>query len=556
MFDEYIFKIIGIFLENKKGIILFYLLVTILSFPLESIVIPQIYGEFFKECKDTISIDIFKYYISLIAIVLVIVNSANFLSIYIESYLIPELSAFTINWIFKNILELYENNITDIELGKLIGRISLMPNTIHNIADIFCNWILPRLLAIIIINIYFFYINWKLGTLSVGLLAIFLSINIGFFESCSQLSKERHELFEKKNQETQDKLSNSFSIYSMGNIKTEIELYEKETAKYKQKAQENYFCTNKSTFLSSIMIVILMVALNSMTVWLLLKKKINHSQLMAIFMVIIYYIPSINTINNIFPNIVHLYGSISVMNPFLKDLWENHLKKTANNGKKKEKGVESNKKLESGSIIIRHLNFGYTEDNLIFNNFNLSVLDKEKIAIMGSSGSGKSTLIKLIMGYYPVPENTIYIDETDINEYDLNELRKQISYVNQNTRLFNKTILENIQYGNSVSEKTIKNFIEENKLNEIFVHLKDGLETKCGVDGEHLSGGQKQMVHILRCIFKKNHIVILDEPTTALDTETKHNILSAIKILSEQSTLIIITHDEMLLNIVDRVIKL
>jgi subfamily B ATP-binding cassette protein MsbA len=160
------------------------------------------------------------------------------------------------------------------------------------------------------------------------------------------------------------------------------------------------------------------------------------------------------------------------------------------------------------------------------------------------------------MGYYKVQDNVIFIDNNDLNSFNLNELRRQISYVNQTSKLFNTTILENIQYGNNMSEKTITDKCNEIGVMQIFKNLKDGLHTTVGVEGSKLSGGQRQIIHILRCIFKKNKIVILDEPTTAIDNENKKNILNAILELSKDSTLIIITHDYELLPIVRRIIKI
>ena len=212
--------------------------------------------------------------------------------------------------------------------------------------------------------------------------------------------------------------------------------------------------------------------------------------------------------------------------------------------------------IQHGNIIINNLTFSYSKNKNLFQNFYLTIKKNEKVAIMGPSGNGKSTLIKLIMGYYPSKNNTIFIDNKDINSYELSDLRKQISYVNQNSKLFNLSVLENIQYGNNMSESDIESICKKLDVENVFINLKDGYKTIAGVEGGNLSGGQKQMIHILRCIFKKNKIVILDEPTSAIDKENKKNIIEAIRELSKHSTLIIITHDNDLIELVDRVIRL
>jgi subfamily B ATP-binding cassette protein MsbA len=158
------------------------------------------------------------------------------------------------------------------------------------------------------------------------------------------------------------------------------------------------------------------------------------------------------------------------------------------------------------------------------------------------------------MGYYKVPDNTIFIDDIDINHYNLSELRSKISYVNQNTRLFNTTILKNIQYGNDFTRKDILKLCKKLGIENIFQNLEDGLDTNVGVNGEQLSGGQKQMIHILRCIGKKNKIVILDEPTSAIDKYNTKNIVKALEEISKDCTLILITHDDDINHLIDRTI--
>ena len=542
-------------MKNYKFTIFLYILFTILSFPLESVVIPQIYSNFFEILgnKSKRTTPIFLKYFILLLVILSVINISNYTTTYIESFMIPELNGYVINYIFENLLKKYESSITDIELGKIITRLSVVPQYLKEILTEFCVWIFPRFLTIIIINIYFLFLNVKLGLLSIIILLLFFYFNLKHFILCTPISKERHILFEDKNENTQDKLSNSFSIYSNGYLRKEIEDYEKHTKIYTSKFKENLLCLTKSSIFSGICTMIIFITINSFSVYLFMKKELSYTNLISIFIIIIYYIPCIITINSTIPTIIHYLGSLFAVDKFIEELYNTDM----NDKKVKNENKKNLIKINKGNIVINNLNFSYNNDNnYLFKNFYLTIKEKEKIAIVGPSGNGKSSLIKLIMGYYKLNNGTIYIDDTDINDYELNDLRIQISYVNQNNKLFNKSLIENIQYGNNFSKDEIIELCNKLNVSNVFKNLKDGFDSSVGVEGNQLSGGQRQLVHILRCICKKNKIVILDEPTSAIDKENKENIINAIKELSKNSTLIIITHDDKLLELVNRVIKM
>jgi len=543
-----ILKIFFLFLYKYKFTVFLYIIFTIFAFPLESIVVPQIYSHFFGILNSNTKIEVFIKYFLIIIAVLSVVNISNIITTYIESYIIPDLNEYIINYIFRNLLKKYENNYEDIELGKIITRITTIPQYLKSLVTEFCIWIFPRALTILAINVYFLILNWKLGCISLLLIGLFIYIDYYYFVLCTTYSNERHILFEKKNQDTQDKLSNSYSIYSTGNLNKEILNYSKNTKIYTEKFKENLFCSFKSTFAKNLLIITLFIILNSFTVYLFMKKELSFTNLIAIFITIIYYIPCIITINTTLPDIIQYYGSLLAVDHFIEELYNINTKIDCED----EVSLHINK----GNIVINNLQFGYNKNNKIFNNFYLTIKDKEKIAIIGPSGNGKSSLIKLIMGYYKIDNDMIYIDGIDINNYKLNDLRKQISYVNQNNKLFNISIIENIQYGNNASRDYIIDLCKSINVYNIFKNLKDGFDTVAGIDGNNLSGGQKQIIHIIRCICQKNKIVILDEPTSAIDNSNKENIINALKELSKNSTLILITHDDYLLSLVDRYIFL
>jgi ABC-type multidrug transport system fused ATPase/permease subunit len=542
-------KILYPFLYDYKFTILIYILLTILAFPLEAIVMPQIYSNFFSILSSKTKLKTFiKYFVIIIAILLIIYSS-NSATYYIDSYLIPNLHKYTIDYIFENLILKYENNYTDIELGKIVTTLSNIPSTYK---DLFIEliFIFPRILVVLVVNIYFFYLDYKLGIIALIILFLFFIDNIYYILKCSVLSEQRYDLMKNISENTQNKLSNLFSIYSNSNANKEILSHKNITNTYKNKFKDNLFCSFKSTIFSNILIILNYLLLNCMTVYLYMTNKISLTSVIAVFITIIYYTPPLESINNSIPILIHDFGILLNSNNFIKDLHETNLFI-------KNKIKKNQKEIKNGIITINNLNFSYNKDynKKLFEKFYLTIKNNEKIAIIGQSGNGKSTLIKLIMGYYNVLDGTIFIDGHDINSFDTNDLRSQISYVQQNSKLFNTTLLKNLQYGNNMSEKDITELLQKMKLDNIFKNLKDGLETDVGVEGNNLSGGQRQLVHIIRAIAKNNKIIILDEPTSAIDKENTINVINIFKELKNR-TLILITHDEILLPYVDRIITL
>lgn len=526
-----------------------YFIISLFSFPLEAIIIPQIYSNFFNVLNNKTKLNIYIKYFIIIIIFLIIINIADLITSYIESLLIPKFNEYIINYIFKHLLYKYEDSIKDIEMGKIITKISTIPQHFKELLTNFFVHIFPSTLAIILINIYFLYLNPILGIVSSILVIIYFYANIYFFNLCSLSANEKHKLLEHQNQYMQDKLSNSYSIYSCGNLKKEIYEYEEKTKHYTNKFNDNLKCIFKSSIISNLFMNIIFISLNCTATYLYIKKKLSFTNLIAIFITIIYYTPCLTEINTIIPTFIQTYGSLQTSDDFLEDLYNINLEKK-NEIKKKQI------KINYGSILINNLTFGYNNNEYLFKDFFLEIKDNEKIAILGASGNGKSSLTKLIMGYYKLPDNIIFIDKININNYNLNNLREQISYVNQNTKLFNMSLLENIQYGNNLSRGEIIQILRDINIDNIFKNLKNGLDTNVGIEGNNISGGQRQVVHILRSLFKNNKILILDEPTSAIDKANKESIINAIYKLTKNKTLILITHDNDILKIVNRIVVL
>jgi subfamily B ATP-binding cassette protein MsbA len=199
----------------------------------------------------------------------------------------------------------------------------------------------------------------------------------------------------------------------------------------------------------------------------------------------------------------------------------------------------------SGLVEFRDICFSYKgHDNRVLDKVSFKVSPNQTVAIVGRSGSGKSTLVNLLPRLYEIIEGELLLDGTDIRQYKLADLRRQIAYVGQDVRLFNDSIRNNIAYGilANTDESAIIEAAKQAYAWEYIEKMPQGLDTQVGEKGVLLSGGQRQRLAIARALLKDAPILILDEATSALDTESERHIQHAIENLMSNRTTLVIAH--------------
>jgi len=197
----------------------------------------------------------------------------------------------------------------------------------------------------------------------------------------------------------------------------------------------------------------------------------------------------------------------------------------------------------NGDIEFKNVCFSYKTGGQVLNDISLSISKNETIAIVGKSGSGKSTIANLIPRFYNLTSGEILIDGTSIDKFSLEHLRSSISIVNQSPSLFNDTIAKNIAYGDD--DLDFEKLKESAKLSgciDFIENLPEGFESEIGDDGVLLSGGQRQRLAIARAFYKDSPIIILDEATSSLDTESELIVQEALEKLITNRTTIVIAH--------------
>jgi subfamily B ATP-binding cassette protein MsbA len=197
-----------------------------------------------------------------------------------------------------------------------------------------------------------------------------------------------------------------------------------------------------------------------------------------------------------------------------------------------------------GKIIFRNITYKYLDKNILaLNNINLEINPGESLAIVGPSGSGKSTLINLILRFFDPDEGEVLIGDQNIKKVKIVSLRESIAIVSQDTLLFHGTVCENITFGkqNATKQDIIKSAKEAGS-HDFIQKLPNGYDTMIGESGANLSGGERQRIAIARAILRNPKILILDEPTSSLDSEAENKIKVTLSAISKNRTTITIAH--------------
>ena len=527
--------------ENKYKYCLY--IITLLYVPLSKVGIPHLYGKLIGNLNKKKINSAFMVLIMLIGlwfITQVIQTGSNML----HSRFMPKFLEFFRMRMIDNIFVRYSTNFEDIHIGDTISKIIKSPWLLEDAFDTLENTIFSNGLVILSSVIYLFYhspimgIVYLLSMLSVGLISTF------FIKECADKVEISEQIFDRTHEEIEDTLSNLISVYTSNKMNHESRrigtlssfIYNTQRSKLK--------CYSKYRIRYTIAFVLIFAILNILSFTLFIKKTISLSTLSSIIIINYALLGSFMSVYYQTKHLIDLKGRIS--------LFMNYLSKMP---KKKNIGnmdIPNNK--QGITIEFKDMYFSYMADKFILNGINLKINPGEHVAFIGKIGSGKSTTAKLIVRLFEYDKGSILLNNTEIRKLSIDSIRNNIRYIPQHPKLFNRTLYENIIYGVKIriSENEILKMIKNLDIHNIYDVFKKKMNKSVGKNGSRLSGGQRQMVWLLRALLKRPSVLILDEPTASMDDKSKVEVFKLVKEIGKKSTVILITHDSLLLDYVDR----
>jgi ABC-type bacteriocin/lantibiotic exporter with double-glycine peptidase domain len=476
-----------------------------------------------------------------IAALSVFIDSVYMVGNYFDKIYYPIMEKFIrfklIDVIFKNIEVNYEKE----DISKHIINTLKIPNTVTSFTGRFIYWVVTFVLTTLVILGYILYLNPVIGILTIFVFTLFFIIYYYILLDTKNTSEQResHEKILMSN--IDDVLSNSISIICTKKIKDEKEYLTNKHAIYDNAHGNQLWNTSKGGYILSLAITAVLVSYVYFILRMYKKREIDSSTTIKIVIIILFFVRYIKTASQRSIVVIAEYGKLAENESNIQKLLVN---------KDDENGRRTNIQI-TGDIEFKNVSFEYAgggrnneDSKKVLDNVSFKIKSLDRVAIIGTNGSGKSTIIKLMSGFYKPTEGQILFDGVDISDINREHLRSNLSIVSQKVVLFNRSVIDNICYGaaNITKEEAIATLTKLKVMN-VFKKLPQGLDTIAGSRGENLSGGQRQIIYLLRSYLSNKPITIMDEPTAAVDTFHKKYVIEMIHEMSKKSTLIVVTHD-------------
>ena len=527
------------FVSSHKVLLVAYIIVLIIM-PLQDIGIPHIIGKLMESLRSNGKSD-YNYAYALVAMIL-LVQVGYTVNDYIEVKIYPLFQKYICNKILKYIFEKSSVNLQDILIGKILSIMAHAPRTMYNYLDIYRTEIFPQIIVFIIALVYLAMVDYHLAAIMLCVVIIYYIVVYLTLFKCKEPSQIRENYLIKVNEEVDDVLTNIVGILNAGQKYPELKTLNKYYDMYQKYGEISMKCTLKYKF------ALVPVMLISLVVFILLgfsKVKSKQIKVEKLVVCIIIYLYVFNSILKAINDIRDMAIRGGMVAEHLK-IFESMTDPPENTSPIRK---HDDKYLYFDNITLKH------GEKTILNNFSLNIKKGEKLLIIGQIGSGKTTILKLLMRYSNPNSGHLYYKGIPFENIPRVEIRKKIGYIPQSPMLLNRTLLENITYGSpNVSKEQVLDLISKLELSHIFNEAR--LNQNVGKHGSKLSGGQRQVVWILRVLIQNPEILIMDEPTSAIDKDTKSFIDRLFEHVMKDRTTIVVSHDEYMSKLCDKTIKI
>ncbi|NCO28216.1 MAG: antibiotic ABC transporter ATP-binding protein [Caldiserica bacterium CG02_land_8_20_14_3_00_36_38] len=415
--------------------------------------------------------------------------------------------------------------------GKIITRIT---NDVENMNELLTSGIVSLLgdmLMVVFSIIFLFYINLKLSLISLIPLPVAIIAALFLGNRMEKIYEKVRDILTRMNIHMQESLTGLPIIQTFGVEKTNLSKFSNITKDFRftfHKAQMLNIMLRQSINALSYTSIVFVIVFGGLFA---LKGTATVGTIVAFLVYLNQLYGPLGDLSDRFSILQNAISSMAKLDDFL----------TSNNVEKE--GNKGFKKPVQGEIELENVSFSYDKDSIILENINMKIKKGEKVAIVGFTGAGKSTIANLILSFYEPDSGSVKIDGIDTKILNKKELRKNSAIVLQNIFIFKGSVRDNIALGREdFTEEKIINAAKEIGVHDFIMKLPNGYDTELSTEGKNISVGERQLVSFARALVYNPKILILDEATASIDTNTEEIIENGIKKLMKDRTSIVIAH--------------
>jgi ABC-type multidrug transport system, ATPase and permease components len=492
-----------------------------------------------------------KYLLALAAVALVMigVRLIQAISNYLQIYVMADVASSAVRDIKTDVFDAMSNLSLNFYVSKQTG--GLMTRVLSDsekVRDFYIDG-LPMIfvhgITIIVTFIVMYRLNWQMALIACILLPLLVFMTVKLRPGLWTLSGKRHRAEKAVTGKANDNLTGARVVKAFGRQEYELERFKHPNNNLCEAEINIVRLRNRIAILYNLVQEVSSIWIWIVGVFFVLKTdKID----LGVLITFVGYVMQLNGPMNFFAWVFRMWSDSINSAERLFEIID-----AIPEIQEKENPVRLDN--PRGEIELDRVTFGYQAGRPVLKDINLKVKEGEMLGIVGRSGAGKSTMVNLISRLYDVNEGTIRIDGTDVKDLSLSDLRRNVAMVSQDTYIFMGSVAKNIAYGNEDASRA--DIIRAAKLasaHEFISKLPDGYDTIIGASGMNLSGGEKQRISIARAILADPKILILDEATASVDTETEKAIQNSLKYLVQGRTTLSIAHRLSTLRDADRLI--
>ncbi len=466
----------------------------------------------------------------------------DFANIFLQTKIMSNIYSHVYEYLHKHSYDFFNNNFT----GSLVKRVNRLVRAFESIADRFYYELFPLTLKISVIFAVLFWMHPTIGIAMLIWTVLFLLFNYSFARYKWKFDIKRAEADTKITGVLADTITNSVNIKLFTSLSYEVNRFRGVVSEWVKRLRRVW----KLDTLAEAVQGILMILLEFVVLYYAIKLWKDGLMTVGDFVWIQAYLLELfmrlwdfgRTVRELFQRFADAEEMIVVLH-------QKHDVRDIPKAKRISIG--------RGKIEFKHVSFSYPKGGILINNLDLKIKPSEKIALIGPSGGGKTTVTKLLLRLFDIQKGQILIDGQDISKVTQDSLRSQISFVPQDPILFHRTLMENICYGRigATNEEVIVAAKMAN-CHDFIESFPGGYNTYVGERGVKLSGGERQRVAIARAILVNAPILVLDEATSSLDSESEMLIQEALENLMKHKTTLVIAHRLSTIMRMDRIIVL